>query len=533
MDAFEKQENILIVGDFDADGATSSALMVLALKAMGAGNVDFLVPNRFEFGYGLTPEIVEVALSNYKPQLLITVDNGISSVQGVAAAKGQGLKVLVTDHHLPGSELPEADAIVNPNQPGCEFPSKSACGCAVAFYVLTALRAELSKLGWFDKRGIDVPNMANYLDIVALGTVADVVPLDFNNRILVAQGLARIRAGVARPGILALLDVAGKSRQRLVAADLGFAIGPRLNAAGRLDDMSLGIECLLSDSPNKARDIAIELDALNKDRKHIETQMQYEAVKLLDDWSLDHKDLPFGVCLYEEHWHQGVIGILASRIKERINRPVIAFAQADNGEIKGSARSIAGIHIRDILDTVASSNPGLLLKFGGHAMAAGLSLKRENFDQFQIAFHEAIQKQVDKTIFEPVIYTDGALNINHFTVEFAELLRHSGPWGQNFIEPLFDGIFDVIDRRIVGEKHLKLQLRPENSQTVIDGIWFNFYENLDIDALSRIKVVFKLDINEYRGRVTQQLLIEYLETTDDVSELSNKMVDSSFSINRP
>ena len=520
VDALERQQRILIVGDFDADGATSSALMVLALRDLGAGHVDFLVPNRFEFGYGLTPEIVEVALEK-KPQLLVTVDNGISSIAGVKAAKDNGLKVLVTDHHLPGDELPDADAIVNPNQPHCEFPSKAACGCAVAFYVLTALRATLKEKGWFQQQGIPMPNMANYLDIVALGTVADVVPLDINNRILVAQGLARIRAGRARPGILALLDVAGKSRQRLVASDLGFAIGPRLNAAGRLDDMTLGIDCLICESPNLARDIAIELDALNRDRKHIETQMQHEAVQILGQLDLNEGGLPFGVCLYDPQWHQGVIGILASRIKDRVNRPVIAFAKSDNGEIKGSARSIAGIHIRDILDNVAARHPDVLIKFGGHAMAAGLSLKEENLEKFKLAFHDAIKGVVDESIFNPVIYTDGELHANQMTVAFAELLRNSGPWGQNFIEPLFDGVFDVVEQRVVGEKHLKMSLRPVGSQLVIDGILFNFHEALDLSSLQRVRLVYKLDINEYRGRVSQQLLVDYLEpVTVSVPELS-------------
>src|SRR5690606_10589713 len=393
-DAVVAQANILIVGDFDADGATSCALAVLALRAMGLASVDFLVPNRFEYGYGLTPEIVAVAAAQH-PDLIITVDNGISSVEGVRAARELGIAVVVTDHHLPGVELPEADAIVNPNQSGCEFPSKNLAGVGVIFYVMNALRAELRQLGWFAESGITEPNMASFLDLVALGTVADVVPLDHNSRILVAQGLQRLRAGVARPGIMALLEVAGKAPHRLVASDLGFALGPRLNAAGRLDDMSLGIQCLLCESPELAREMALQLDDLNRDRKAIESGMQQEAMKMLEKiLQADAESLPWGLCLFDETWHQGVIGILASRIKDRYHRPVIVFADAGEGQIKGSARSIAGLHIRDALDAVAARHPHLLQKFGGHAMAAGMSLARENFADFSTAFDAEVRRQL-------------------------------------------------------------------------------------------------------------------------------------------
>ena len=383
VEALEQRQRILFVGDFDADGATASSVGVLGLRMLGAAHVDYLVPNRFEYGYGLTPEIVAVALQR-QPDLLVTVDNGISSVEGVAAAKAAGLKVLVTDHHLPGPELPAADAIVNPNQPGCEFPSKSLAGVGVIFYVLLALRARLRELDWFARTGLAEPNLAELLDLVALGSVADVVPLDANNRILVHQGLARIRKGFARPGLKAILEVAGKQAARISSTDLGFILGPRLNAAGRLDDMSLGIECLLTDDAALAADMAQQLDALNQDRKAIEQGMQREALAQLKDLPLD--SLPFGLCLFEPDWHQGVIGILASRLKERYHRPTIAFADAGDGLLKGSARSIAGFHIRDALDAVAARHPGLISKFGGHAMAAGLSLPQEHFGAFAAAF---------------------------------------------------------------------------------------------------------------------------------------------------
>jgi len=515
-DAVVADARILIVGDFDADGATSSALAVLALKAMGAHQVDFLVPNRFEYGYGLTPEIVAVAAER-EPDLIVTVDNGISSVEGVAAAQALGIAVLVTDHHLPGSQLPEAEAIVNPCQPGCEFPSKNLAGVGVIFYVLNALRRELSQIGWFAESGIKEPNMAQYLDLVALGTVADVVPLDHNNRILVEQGLQRIRAGVARPGIMALLEVAGRAPERLVAADLGFAIGPRLNAAGRLDDMSVGIQCLLSDDLFTARERAVELDDFNRDRKAIESGMQREALQMLDQ--LDVKadgELPWGLCLYDGRWHQGVIGILASRIKDRHHRPVIVFADAEDGSIKGSARSIPGLHIRDALDAVASRHPTLLHKFGGHAMAAGMSLAKDDFAAFASAFDSEVRRQLKDDDLQAVILSDGALSQAEFNLPLAHQLRSAGPWGQHFPEPLFDGEFKLVQQRIVGEKHLKLVLaQTQNEQAVIDAIAFNV--NLDIwpsPSTSRVRAAFKLDVNEYRGRQSLQLLLDYIEPLD-------------------
>ncbi len=516
VEALEQRQRILIVGDFDADGATSSALAMLALRDMGAADVQYLVPNRFDFGYGLTPEIVEVAKAR-QPDLIVTVDNGISSLEGVAAAHAAGIKVLVTDHHLPGAVLPDAEAIVNPNQPGCEFPSKNLAGVGVIFYLMSALRSRLREKNWFQAQALTEPNMGSYLDLVALGTVADVVPLDNNNRILVHQGLQRIRSGHARPGILALLDVSGRSRLRLVASDLGFTVGPRLNAAGRLDDMSLGIECLLCDSPDLAREMAIELDDLNKDRRAIEAGMQQEALKSLEALSLDGDQLPWGVCLYDSQWHQGVIGILASRIKERFHRPVIAFADANEEEIKGSARSIPGLHIRDALDAVASANPGLLTKFGGHAMAAGMSLKKQDYSRFQKAFDQVVRESLSTSDLQAEILSDGELMPQEMNLPLAYTLREAGPWGQHFPEPIFDGEFYLVQQRIVGEKHLKLVLALDaQGQNVVDAIAFNVDVALwPNNAAKKVRLAYRLDVNEFRGRESLQLMVEYIEASSE------------------
>ena len=506
--ALQQRQRILIVGDFDADGATASSVGVLGLRMLGAAHVDYLVPNRFEYGYGLTPEIVAVALQR-EPQLLLTVDNGISSVEGVAAAKAAGLTVLVTDHHLPGPELPAADAIVNPNQPGCEFPSKALAGVGVMFYVLLALRARLRELNWFAERGLNEPNLAELLDLVALGSVADVVPLDANNRILVHQGLARIRAGRARPGLRAVLEVAGRDHQRINSTDLGFILGPRLNAAGRLDDMSLGIECLLCEDEALARDMAQQLDELNKDRKSIEQGMQREALAQLKDLPL--ADMPFGLCLFEPDWHQGVIGILASRLKERYFRPAIAFADAGDGLLKGSARSVPGLHIRDALDAVAAKHPGLISKFGGHAMAAGLSLPQENYGAFAAAFDAEVRRQLHADDLTGRLLSDGQLSVAEFNLELAKALRHAGPWGQHFPEPLFHGVFQIVQQRLVGEKHLKLVLKTECGGQTLDGIAFNIDRELWPNPTVRwVEVAYKLDVNEFRGNETVQLMIAHL-----------------------
>jgi single-stranded-DNA-specific exonuclease len=507
--ALEQRQRIVIVGDFDADGATASSVGVLALRMLGAAHVDYLVPNRFEYGYGLTPEIVAVALEK-RPELLITVDNGISSIDGVAAAKAAGLAVLVTDHHLPGHELPAADAIVNPNQPGCSFPSKALAGVGVIFYVLLALRARLRELDWFARRGIVEPNLAELLDLVALGSVADVVPLDANNRILVHQGLARIRAGRARPGLRALLEVAGRDHRRITSTDLGFILGPRLNAAGRLDDMSLGIECLLCEDEALARDMAQQLDQLNHDRKAIEQGMQREALAQLKDLKVE--ELPFGLCLFDADWHQGVIGILASRLKERYHRPTIAFADAGDGVLKGSARSIPGFHIRDALDAVAARHPGLISKFGGHAMAAGLSLPQENFGAFAAAFDAEARRQLVEDDLAGRLLTDGALSAEEFRLDLAQQLRHAGPWGQHFPEPLFHGVFEIVQQRIVGERHLKLVLKSECGRAQLDAIAFNIDRELWPNPNVRwAEVAYKLDVNEYRGQESVQLLVAHIE----------------------
>ena len=513
-DSIERDEHILIIGDFDADGATSSALAVLALRALGAVHIDFLVPNRFEYGYGLTPEIVAVAAQR-NPDLIITVDNGISSIEGVDAANQRGIRVLITDHHLPGSTLPSAAAIVNPNQPECQFPSKCLAGVGVIFYVLSAVRNELRTRGWFARQNRIEPNLADYLDLVALGTVADVVSLDHNNRILVAQGLRRIRAGRCRPGITALLEVAKRTPARVVSSDLGFAVGPRLNAAGRLDDMSLGIQCLLTDDPLRAREIAQELDELNHDRRSIETTMQREAMSALELLQLgDSNTLPWGLCLYRNDWHQGVIGIVAARIKDRYHRPAIAFADADDGNtIKGSARSINGLHIRDALDAVAAKHPGLLSKFGGHAMAAGLSLPRENFELFARAFDEAVRELISEDDLISVLWSDGALHADQITLDIAQALRDGGPWGQHFPEPLFDGEFLLLQQRLVGTKHLKMVIAdPAMPQQALDAIAFNIDTNQWPNAAAqKVRLAYRLDINEWRGQQSVQLLVEYLE----------------------
>ncbi|WP_096087249.1 single-stranded-DNA-specific exonuclease RecJ [Agaribacterium haliotis] len=511
VQALKGQQRILIVGDFDADGATSTAVAIRGLKALGAYQVDYLVPNRFEYGYGLTPEIVALACEN-KPDLLITVDNGISSIDGVAAAQAQGIKVLVTDHHLPGKSLPDAEAIVNPNQPGCEFPSKNLAGVGVIFYLMLALRAKLREINWFTERSIAEPNLAIFLDLVALGTVADVVPLDYNNRILVAQGLERIKAGAACPGILALLKVASREHTKVSAADFGFAIGPRLNAAGRLDDMSIGIRCLLSDDWLQSLEVAAELDSLNKERRAIESSMQADALKDLEQLAEDGAGQN-GVSLYREDWHQGVVGIVASRIKDRLHRPVIAFADADELEVKGSGRSISGLHLRDVLDEVATSNPGLVSKFGGHAMAAGISLPKERLEEFSRAFDLVCERNLTDELKEPVLWSDGPLSSEQLSLVHAEALKSAGPWGQAFPEPVFDGRFRLLEQRIVGAKHLKMLLADEaHDGLVLDAIAFGvdleLWPNPDVQSL---RLVYKLDVNEFRGRRSVQLLVDDLQ----------------------
>ena len=505
-DAVEGDARVLIVGDFDADGATSCAMAISVLRQMGLREVGYLVPNRFEFGYGLTPEIVDLAAAQ-TPDLIVTVDNGISSIEGVAAAQTLGISVLVTDHHLPGEELPGAEVIVNPNQRGCAFASKSLAGVGVMFYVLSALRAELRQRGWFSTEGITEPNLGDALDLVALGTVADVVPLDRNNRILVAAGLARIRSGRARPGIEALFEVAGRDYRQATASDLGFIVGPRLNAAGRLDDMSIGIECLLAESSMEARERAETLHRLNRERRDIEQTMEQDALKQLASLSFDSTELPFAMTLYDPDWHQGVIGILASRVRERIHRPTVVFADAGDEMLKGSGRSIQGLHLRDALDQVATRYPGLLHKFGGHAMAAGLTLAKSDLPRFTAALEQVVADALEHVPPVPVDDSDGGLSSEDFSLALADELSRGGPWGQHFPEPTFDEAFSVLRHRIVGEKHLKLTLVKEDAE--IEAIAFN----IDVDAWiedppSQIHALFRLDVNEYRGARTLQLVIQ-------------------------
>lgn len=509
-DILKHDKKILIVGDFDADGATSTAVAIRALRSFGANHLDFLVPNRFAFGYGLTPELVEVAYRDFHPDLIVTVDNGIANLAGVIRAKEFGIKVVITDHHLATDIIPPADAIVNPNQPNDTFPSKNMAGVGVIFYVMLALRRYLSEHHWFDEKRILEPNMSALLDIVALGTVADVVALDHNNRILVQQGLRRIRAGHCVPGITALLEIGNRNKAQLVSADLGFVVAPRLNAAGRLDDMSLGIECLLTDDLMRAREIAYILNQLNDERRIIEQDMQEQAMEALKKLSVDQANLPYGLCLFDENWHQGVIGILASRIKDRYHRPVIAFAVSSDTELKGSARSIAGLHIRDVLANIALHYPTLIKKFGGHAMAAGLTISRDSFELFSKAFNDLVADQLNEHDLQQNVWSDGELNSTELTLDIAEKIREAGPWGQAFPEPLFDGVFEMVDQRIVGGKHLKMILGKDD--ITLDAIAFNIDLNRWPNYRSEyVNVAYRLDINEFRNKRKIQLIVEHLD----------------------
>jgi len=500
LEAVTSAQRILIVGDFDADGATSSALMVSGLKSLGARHVDYLVPDRFKFGYGLTPEIV-AASADLSPDLIVTVDNGISSIEGVEAAVNRNMKVVVTDHHLAGDTLPAAHAILNPNQPGCMFPSKALAGVGVAFYLLSALRSSLREMGWFKKAE---PNLADYLDLVALGTIADVVPMDKNNRILVSEGLRRIRAGRARPGIYALISVSGADYRQITSRNLAFGVAPRLNAAGRLENMSLGIECLLADGEH-AVELADHLEELNKERKSIEAEMKVQAQEYIGRHdAIGQNEFDVGVCLFHPEWHQGVVGIIASRIKDQLHRPVIAFAKASDSELKGSARSIPGLHIRDALDTIAAKNPGVLVKFGGHAMAAGLSIEPGNFEKFQQLFNLEAERRLSQEDLERVLISDGEIEETK-SLALAREVIEAAPWGSGFPEPVFDGEFEVIDQRIVASKHLKLKLRPLNEDNIIEAIAFNQNRLLE---QRQLRLAYRLDINHFRGRDSVQLIVE-------------------------
>lgn len=502
-----RQSRLLIIGDFDTDGATSTALVVRQLRRLGFAQVEFLVPNRFQFGYGLTPEIVALA-AQQQPGLIITVDNGISSIAGVNAANQHGIPVLITDHHLAGHELPAAAAIVNPNAPGNDFPSKALAGVGVAFYLMAALTRAMVDKQMVDAKSVSV---AELLDLVALGTVADVVPLDANNRVLVAQGMRRIRAGRCVPGIRAMLEAANKRLETCVASDLGFQVGPRLNAAGRLDDMTLGIQCLLTDNPTAARAMAAQLNQLNLDRRDIEQQMQLEALSALEQMQLDETHLPLGLCLYQEDWHQGVVGLVASRVKDRVHRPVIAMAKADDTTLKGSARSVPGVHIRDVLDAVAAHHPGLIDKFGGHAMAAGLSIGIDKLEDFKAAFDAEVQRWMTLDDAVGVIHSDGELHRDDFRLEVARQLREAGPWGQHFPEPVFDGQFKVLESRVLGERHLKLKVDVAGQP--IEAIAFRHFDDDTAPQVSRgdtVHLAYRLDVNEFRGEEKVQLLVEYL-----------------------
>lgn len=510
--AVSRDKKIIIVGDFDADGATSTALSVTALRQLGFTDVNYLIPNRFEQGYGLSVPVAEMALER-GVELLITVDNGVSSLDGVAYLKDNGVQVIVTDHHLPPEQLPNADAIVNPNLTDCPFPSKSLAGVGVAFYLMLALRAKLREMGIFDAK--TQPNFTELLDLVALGTIADVVPLDQNNRILAYQGLARIKASHCRCGIRALVEIANKEMSQLTARDLGFSIAPRLNAAGRLDNMSIGVELLLAETMETARALALELDELNQTRKEIEQGMKLEALEICRNLTALHgKDnqLPLGVVLYQADWHQGVLGILASRIKDQFHRPVVAFAQDGDNILKGSARSIEGLHMRDALEQIHQRYPDMILKFGGHAMAAGLSIRAELFEQFQTAFNTVVTEWLGNDTLQGTVWTDGELDPKQMTVQTAELLRSAGPWGQAFPEPVFDGTFKILQQRLVGERHLKMLLEPQQGGQLLDAIAFNIDTRYYPDQSIRIaKLVYKLDINEFRGNRDIQLLVDYIE----------------------
>ena len=499
------ERRIVVVGDFDVDGATSSALMLRSLREFGFASVDYLVPNRFEYGYGLTPEIVAVAASR-SPDLIVTVDNGISSAAGVRAAREAGISVLITDHHLPGAEIPDADVIVNPNLDGSKFPSRNLAGVGVAFYLMAALGRALQEQG---REGASrVP--ARYLDLVALGTVADVVPLDYNNRILVQQGLDRIRAGHTVPGIRALLSQSGRQLSRTVSTDLGFVVGPRINAAGRLEDMSVGIECLLTDDAGTAERHARVLDEINRERKDIEARMREQAFAYVD--SLDSRDWPACVCVYEQSWHQGVVGLIAARVREKCHRPVIAFAQESEGLLKGSARSVAGVHARDLLEAVSGTHPQLIVKFGGHAMAAGLTIAKEDYDKFRRAVAEQTERLYPSADFSGAIVSDGTISESDIArwgglLPAARALREAGPWGSGFPEPLWSGDFEVVEQRTVGERHLKLRVRAADGGAAVDAIAFNqagpAYRGL-------VRLAYRLDVNEYRGVESPQLVVEQI-----------------------
>ena len=505
-----QKKRILIVADFDADGATSCALAIRGLTAMGAKDVIYVVPNRFEHGYGLSPKIVDVAL-DHDPDLIVTVDNGISSISGVEHAKKNGIKVLITDHHLPGDKLPSADVIINPQLKEDKFPSKNLAGVGVIFYILLALRAKLKAENWFDEKNIKYPNLANLLDLVALGTISDLVPLDKNNRTMVAHGLKLMRKNKSKAGISAILNQSGRQLSMLTSGDLSFAIAPRLNAAGRLTDMSLGIECLLTDDKENAIEMAKKLNQLNIERRQIKDNMEEQALTEFEKYLQDtSKKIPHGICIYNQSWHQGVVGILAAKIKEKFNRPVIVFAQECQGILKGSARSITELHIKDVFDEIARLYPELILTFGGHAMAAGLTIEESQFDRFSDVFNKVVDRYISSDSLEDQCLTDGELSGDDFSLPLALAIQNAGPWGQSFPEPIFVGQFKILDKRVVGESHLKLKLQSRNNNT-LDAIAFNMTDDDWPSKLEQITSTYRLGINNYRGHSQIQLFIEHIE----------------------
>jgi len=513
--ALRDDAHIVIVGDFDCDGATGTALAVRGLRLLGARKVSYAVPNRFRHGYGLSPAIVEELLQR-NPQLLITVDNGVAAIAGVAKARAHGIKVIVTDHHLPGAVLPDADAMVNPNVAGDDFPSKALAGVGVMFYVLLALRARLRDEGWFGARGIAEPDLSTLLDLVALGTVADVVALDRNNRILVEAGIKRIRAGRACAGIAALLASGKRDCARVVASDLAFAVGPRINAAGRLEDMQVGIECLLCDDPLRAHELAAMLSAINAERQELQTGMVEQARAEVHKWTTQHgvAGLPHGLVLFEPGWHHGVVGLVASKLKDALNRPVIACAPAGDGsgEVRASGRSIAGFHLRDALAEIDAAQPGLLLRFGGHAMAAGMSLRQENIEALAVAFDAVARSRIGPEALDSVVLTDGELDVADFSLQLAQQLRYAGPWGQAFPEPAFDGEFELHSWKVIGETHLRLALKRSGMQQVLTAMAFNAFDGAP--PPSRMRVVYQLDVDEWSGTPALRLLVRSFEAVD-------------------
>ena len=512
-DAVQAQHKILIVGDYDADGATATAVSLRALRLMGHTQVEYLVPDRFKYGYGLTPEIIELT-RDYQPWLLMTVDNGVSSVEGVEAAKALGYKTLITDHHLAGKRLPACDVMVNPNHPLDEFASKHLAGVGVVFYVMLALKQVLSQRGYFQQTALPEPNLTSLLDLVALGTVADVVTLDANNRILVEQGLRCIRAGKGKAGIIALLEMANRKPEQVISSDFGFACGPRLNAAGRIADMSIGIQCLLTDDLNEARRLAGQLEALNNERKRIEAAMKQDAEVIIQSLSFAEYEqaLPPIMCLHQAEWHEGVIGILASRIKDRYYRPTVVFATADDGLVKGSARCIPGLHMRDLIEEVAHTHPGLIKRFGGHAMAAGLTLEAQALPLFTNSITQAVNQRLQPDTLRETIYTDGVLNSHDFTLSNAEFLRHIAPWGQQFPEPQFEGEFQILRLQLLKTVHIKadLKLIHHDSDYIPSISALNFFANLELwpKVGERVRLIYKLSVNEYRGEKQLQLMVE-------------------------